>query len=105
MCEIAGIYNFGNNKPVEKVVVQKMGNVIRHRGSDAEGLFAQGNIGLGGNEAACHHRLQNVIGNRGWCTRSLSVLKSLPTYSSSLVPATTFSINSHALKKSLACSR
>ncbi|MDI6756537.1 MAG: asparagine synthase (glutamine-hydrolyzing) [Endomicrobiia bacterium] len=39
MCGIAGVYNFGNNKPVEKAVLQRMCDSIKHRGPDDEGYF------------------------------------------------------------------
>lgn len=47
MCGITGIYNFGKENPVEKPVLQRMCNVIKHRGPDSEGLFLNNNIGLG----------------------------------------------------------
>lgn len=47
MCGIIGIYNFGNSKPVEKNILQKMCGVIKHRGPDSIGIFLENNIGLG----------------------------------------------------------
>jgi asparagine synthase (glutamine-hydrolysing) len=39
MCGIVGIYNFGNNKPVDKDILRKMCEVIKHRGPDDEGYY------------------------------------------------------------------
>jgi len=47
MCGITGIYNFGKDIQVEKPVLQRMCNVIKHRGPDSEGIFLNNNIGLG----------------------------------------------------------
>src|SRR3989339_367936 len=47
MCGITGIYNYGNDKPIEKGILQKMCDVIRHRGPDSEGIFLRNSVGLG----------------------------------------------------------
>jgi len=47
MCGIVGIYNFGNNRPVEREKLTQMCNIIRHRGPDSDGFFLNNNIGLG----------------------------------------------------------
>lgn len=47
MCGIAGIYNFKNHQKVDGELLQKMTNVIQHRGPDADGLYVNNNIGLG----------------------------------------------------------
>ncbi len=54
MCGICGIYNFGSGQPVEGDMLQRMRDVMRHRGPDEEGLYLEGNLGLG-------HRRLNII--------------------------------------------
>jgi asparagine synthase (glutamine-hydrolysing) len=46
MCGIAGIYNF-NAEPVASAAIERMTQVIRQRGPDDHGIWAQGEIGLG----------------------------------------------------------
>lgn len=46
MCGICGIYNL-DGRPVEQALLQEMNNTMVHRGPDGEGLFIEGNIGLG----------------------------------------------------------
>lgn len=46
MCGICGIFNY-NGKPAEMTTVRNMMNEIRHRGPDDEGIFTEGNTGLG----------------------------------------------------------
>jgi len=46
MCGITGIFNvFGGPVPVD--ILKKMTNIISHRGPDAEGIWAEGAVGLG----------------------------------------------------------
>ena len=54
MCGIAGIYNYRHFQDVERDVLRRMTEVIRHRGPDAEGLYVNGGIGLG-------HRRLSII--------------------------------------------
>jgi asparagine synthase (glutamine-hydrolysing) len=54
MCGICGIYNFGNGKPVDSTVLNKMTDVLIHRGPDDEGFYISDFIGLG------HRRLRIV---------------------------------------------
>ena len=54
MCGICGIYNYRNNEPIQKDVLERMTQSLIHRGPDAEGFFVQGNIGLG-------HRRLSII--------------------------------------------
>jgi asparagine synthase (glutamine-hydrolysing) len=51
MCGISGILNF-NDKPVLQDDVKKMNDLIHHRGPDGEGIFCEGNIGLGSTRLA-----------------------------------------------------
>jgi len=44
MCGIVGIYNFGNNRPVDKTVLKKMCDVLRHRGPDDEGFYLSSQV-------------------------------------------------------------
>jgi len=48
MCGIWGIYNFGG-KPVNREVLSQMGEVLKHRGPDDDGLYVgpSRNIGMG----------------------------------------------------------
>ncbi|MBP6286104.1 MAG: asparagine synthase (glutamine-hydrolyzing) [Ferruginibacter sp.] len=46
MCGIAGVFNF-KDQPVTERVLRSMTNAIAHRGPDGEGIFTDGNAGLG----------------------------------------------------------
>lgn len=46
MCGIAGIYNL-NREPVRPELVKQMADRLAHRGPDGEGVFIDGQIGLG----------------------------------------------------------
>lgn len=46
MCGIAGIYNYGQPHPVDRDLLQRMNDLLEHRGPDDEGLFAKDNVGL-----------------------------------------------------------
>ncbi len=54
MCGITGIYNFKDSKDVDRELLQHMTDVIQHRGPDADGIYVNGNIGLG-------HRRLSII--------------------------------------------
>lgn len=47
MCGIAGIVQFGENGPVDAVVLRRMCTIITHRGPDDEGFYTAGGVGLG----------------------------------------------------------
>ena len=47
MCGITGIFHFDKDRTIDKKRLQKMNDVIYHRGPDGEGLFVKNNIGLG----------------------------------------------------------
>jgi asparagine synthase (glutamine-hydrolysing) len=47
MCGICGILNLDSAVPVEHETLQKMCDIIQHRGPDDEGFFVQRNVGLG----------------------------------------------------------
>jgi asparagine synthase (glutamine-hydrolysing) len=53
MCGIAGLYNL-NGQPVSAPLVQRMCDLIRHRGPDDAGVWTNGSIGLG-------HRRLSII--------------------------------------------
>ncbi len=53
MCGIAGVMNF-NGQPVSSTTIQKMTDIIRHRGPDDEGQYIAGSVGLG-------HRRLSII--------------------------------------------
>ncbi len=46
MCGIVGICNL-NGEPVATTLLQRMIDMIRHRGPDGEGYYTQGSVGLG----------------------------------------------------------
>lgn len=46
MCGIAGIYNY-NREPVSANLLQRMTDVVAHRGPDGEGHYTDGPLGLG----------------------------------------------------------
>jgi asparagine synthase (glutamine-hydrolysing) len=46
MCGICGIINF-NQSPVEETSIRQMMHIMKHRGPDDDGVFMDGNIGLG----------------------------------------------------------
>ena len=54
MCGITGIYNFADSHGINADILQKMSDVIRHRGPDADGMYINKNIGLG-------HRRLSII--------------------------------------------
>src|SRR2546422_10039109 len=54
MCGIAGIVKREPCEPVEEARLKRMGDVLRHRGPDGEGLFLDGPVGL------AHRRLAIV---------------------------------------------
>ncbi len=47
MCGICGIFNFNSKKPVDKDLIQRMSDILKHRGPDDEGFYLERNIGLG----------------------------------------------------------
>ena len=47
MCGICGQYNFKNNQPVARDIIERMTNTIVHRGPDDEGYHISGSLGLG----------------------------------------------------------
>jgi len=51
MCGISGILNF-SGAPVERDKLEKMNELIFHRGPDGDGIFVENNIGLGSNRLA-----------------------------------------------------
>ena len=53
MCGIAGIYNL-DGKPLEKRLLQKMADTMKHRGPDDEGYYLDKNIGF------AHRRLSII---------------------------------------------
>ena len=54
MCGIVGIVSLDPREPVDQARVKRMRDVLRHRGPDGEGLWAEGPVGLG------HRRLAIV---------------------------------------------
>ncbi|HEX9666339.1 MAG TPA: asparagine synthase (glutamine-hydrolyzing) [Thermodesulfobacteriota bacterium] len=47
MCGICGKVYFDHSRPVEREVISSMNDVLRHRGPDDEGIYINGNVGLG----------------------------------------------------------
>ncbi len=58
MCGICGIYD-RSLKPVDREILDRMKNILRHRGPDGEGLFIDGEVGLG------HRRLSIIDLEKG----------------------------------------
>lgn len=54
MCGICGVYNFNSGNNVDSTLIQRMCEVIKHRGPDEEGTYINRNIGLG-------HRRLSII--------------------------------------------
>ncbi len=52
MCGIFGYIYFNSAKKVEKEILVKMGESIKHRGPDDNGLYLQDNVGFGHNRLA-----------------------------------------------------
>src|SRR5438094_1864575 len=47
MCGIAGQFNFQRREPVKRETIVRMARSIAHRGTDDEGFFIDGPVGLG----------------------------------------------------------
>src|SRR5216117_2249007 len=47
MCGIVGIVNLDPRETVDETLLKRMRDVLRHRGPDGEGLWAEGPVGLG----------------------------------------------------------
>ena len=47
MCGICGIFNYGNKREVQEIIVRNMCRVMKHRGPDDEGVYVNEFIGLG----------------------------------------------------------
>lgn len=47
MCGITGVYNFKTMTQVDGAIIQRMNDVIRHRGPDDDGVYVDNEIGLG----------------------------------------------------------
>src|SRR5438132_13125121 len=46
MCGIAGVWYMDRERPVERAVLQAMGDALAHRGPDASGFWAEPGLGL-----------------------------------------------------------
>ena len=47
MCGICGLLHFNTDRAVDRTILQKMNDVLSHRGPDGEGFYIDRNIGLG----------------------------------------------------------
>lgn len=47
MCGICGLVNNDNSRPVDRRILAKMNQVIRHRGPDSDGFYVKANVGMG----------------------------------------------------------
>src|SRR3989442_14576827 len=54
MCGIVGIVNLDPRETVDEALLKRMRDVLRHRGPEGEGLWAEGPVGFG------HRRLAIV---------------------------------------------
>jgi asparagine synthase (glutamine-hydrolysing) len=46
MCGIAGMYHFGNERAVDRDLLERMNNLLMHRGPDDAGVWVDGPVGL-----------------------------------------------------------
>jgi len=46
MCGITGLLHYDSERPVDREILARMNQVIRHRGPDSEGFHVQGPVGL-----------------------------------------------------------
>ena len=68
MCGISGIYNFDSEKQVDKDLLHKMNDSLKHRGPDDEGIYVGGRVsgvgcrtsGVGGRVGLAHRRLSII---------------------------------------------
>lgn len=51
MCGISGIFNI-NNEPVQHSRIESMNRLIHHRGPDGNGVYVNGNVGIGSTRLA-----------------------------------------------------
>ena len=54
MCGITGIFHFDKDRSIDKNLLRKMTEIMKHRGPDGEGYYIKDNIGLG-------HRRLSII--------------------------------------------
>jgi len=47
MCGICGQFNYSKNEPVDRDLLNKMAETIKHRGPDDEGYYISGSFGIG----------------------------------------------------------
>jgi len=61
MCGICGIYNYRHHRPVDRLLIKKMNEILAHRGPDGEGMHIdpENNLGLG------HRRLAIIDIDKG----------------------------------------
>ena len=57
MCGICGIYDLKGH-PIDGELLKRMADIIKHRGPDGEGFYANANVGLG-------HRRLSIIDLEG----------------------------------------
>src|SRR4051812_16191387 len=68
MCGICGVFEYRSGVPVERDLIDRMTETIRHRGPDDEGYFVQGPMGMGARRlaiidlAGSHQPLSNEDG-------------------------------------------
>ncbi|MEI8218167.1 MAG: asparagine synthase (glutamine-hydrolyzing), partial [Elusimicrobiota bacterium] len=70
MCGIAGIYHFGNSRPVDETALRSLCNAIKHRGPDDEGIYLTPQIGLGMRRLAV---IDLVTGHQPLCNEDKTV--------------------------------
>ena len=66
MCGISGKVNFDRHEPVSPELLQRMTDIIAHRGPDGSGVYRRGPVGLG------HRRLSIIdliTGHQPMCQR------------------------------------
>ncbi|MFN9999816.1 MAG: asparagine synthetase B, partial [bacterium] len=84
MCGVTGIYNFDQH-PVDRQLLQRMTDLVAHRGPDDSGLHLDGAVGLGhrrlsildlstsGHQPMCGHSGRVWISYNGECYNHLEL--------------------------------
>jgi asparagine synthase (glutamine-hydrolysing) len=70
MCGICGIVYNDSTRPVERVLLERMNEVIRHRGPDSDGFYVHGQVGLAMRRLAI---IDLVTGDQPMCNEDGSI--------------------------------
>lgn len=61
MCGICGIYNFNSKKPINKDLIQRMTEALKHRGPDDEGYYCGSRVAGRGSQVGLGVRRLSII--------------------------------------------